>query len=67
MKTICLNIQDCGYQKRLDPKDINQDHLDAPFRSCPLCGFYTVTISNDANIDINIETYLKILDKLRPD
>tara|TARA_B100001059_G_scaffold134263_1_gene134489 strand:+ start:334 stop:537 length:204 start_codon:yes stop_codon:yes gene_type:complete len=67
MKTVCLNIQDCGYQKTLDSKDINQNHLDAPFNSCPLCGFYTVTISKDTNIDINIETYLKILDKLRPD
>lgn len=67
MKTICLNIQDCGYQATIEGKDIKQSDLDSPFDSCPLCGFYTVTIHKDASIDLSIETYLKILDKLRPD
>jgi hypothetical protein len=67
MKTICLNIQDCGYTEKTPKSKIKNWNPDIPFATCPLCGYYTVTITKNVISDIDLNTYKKIYKQLRKD
>jgi hypothetical protein len=67
MKTICLNLQDCGYSEVIPASRFNEINLNEPFTTCPLCGYYAVTTSQNVISDIDLNIYKKIYKQLRKD
>jgi len=65
MKVLCLNIQDCGYSEKILKSQIKDLALDAPFSTCPLCGYYTVIATQNVLSDIDLNIYKKMYKQLR--
>ena len=65
MKTICLNVQDCGYSKTIPTLKFGEIDLSQPFSKCPLCGYYAITTSKPIAEAIDLNMYKKIYKQIR--
>ena len=65
MKNICLNIQDCGYEKTISKEEIEDLNLSQPFATCPLCGYYTVTKPSNVPFELSLDIFKKIYKQIR--